>query len=391
MSNAPDLILVASRTKPLEALIPIFEHQIRAGRDPELILYRELNPGDKANLTLGPKHASELRARFKEAKIRFLDSAAIGRSLMQGNPHRVVLSFESRQVFTQMFGFDNFAWIQIQANGDLINGISLGGQLADGYALIGSGWFEEDFIESLEGINRGSLRAARTQPHRVIGVPHLTQSLAKHASRIETTPTQVPVFLPNWLPAGPSGLLNLASKLSFFIRNRGAMSQLRESATRFRLCAESRHLELSLRNRAKSTAIDLGFAEQPTRSNFSQRPYFEDIIESAFIVTFLPSFSIWESLFFGKLPAVFEAPQILSAIPNLSNHPQVTAYKLLFDSGKIGPPLGGLESIHSWFDFFDSAEPERLQAAVKPWLEPVADFGDRLEELATEVWSRFHG
>ena len=372
-------------------MLPIFERALAFDASSSLLLYAESNPGDKFSQSLGPGDAENLRNKFGTS-VRFLTGPLNPQTNLFFGPTRAVVSFESPGEFVKKFAPTKTAWIQVQSGGDLLVNVADSLIRADGYALMGSAWASREIWANSNPMSQHmpAVSVLFDAPFRVIGSPSLNSAVDLQFSKQEVSqqrPQKITIFEPNLVPKSATASLDRLNALRFEVAHFDTLRQIRETMAEVSDQAKLSQFILESRRRVKSSRIRLhlrAFGEP--QSEISGLSSVKSILKSTAIVSFLPSFSIWEALY-ANVPVLVVDGNDLNSL-SLRKHPQVGAFAYLEESLGYSLRVSSRESVRVWFENFTSGHFSNLQGSISPWLARVPDFMAEIYSLADELCSK---
>lgn len=384
-TGSPRAVLIASREIPLARLVQIKKALEVAHVEVTTLLYRDPIIGDKSHLSISNETLARLR-KTESGDVKLLE-APLPEGLIREHfgAGVVVFSFESPDRFVKIFNIPRTTWIQVQSGGDLLVSIAKSRIIPDGLGLMGERWLSPAYLNRLQSSNseRDSLTIAATRPAVVLGHPSLErfkQSWRASGEKSERKHSQVTLFEPNWLPKTDRFAFDLAFRVMFATENWPGLRRLQQRLDSLLEVAVDQGIVVNKKGREKSQEIHLGrIARQAGRVESRQSPW-AVMSESMAIITFLPSFSIWESLFLGVRPLVLDPRRYVKLSPALLEHPQFHAFEMMREESSMELLVNSGFQLDHWVTRKTLPSPT-MEGVVAPWLSPVVDLESRVLEL----------
>ena len=387
-------LFVSSRDALLKMSAPLALGLLSAGQAVKLVTYDDPQAGEKVHLNTSVSTRDNFRTQFGLDVFHITQRQEI-LGIMNGSSleSNVFVSYESPDKFVSLFDLPRATWIQLQTNGDLLVSISNSTIPADGYGVLGSEWFGDEFLTSSMLLEkyRVSAHTARQRPWSTIGHPQL--EAAKSQMLSQKPPGEsgklITYFEPNWVPSSGKRARDRVAKIRFDLANFPAIRNVRLQSQAFIRLAESRGYRVEFRIRDKSVPATISFeTEKALKRSDNSESSLMSISRSAAVIAFLPSFSIWESLALGKRPIALRPRQILQNLPDLGLHPNQAAFDVM--SRHTSVPLlsdGSQESAELILEEISSDS--HTWGVDEGWIATVPDAAAVLIDLTERVlWAK---
>lgn len=354
-----------------------------------MVLYSEQNLGKKRYTSVDREDSRVLRDKFGPS-VHLISGELDLQSQRLFGQNRAVVSFESPRSFSTRFAPRRTPWIQVQSGGDLVVNIASEPFRADGYALMGPSWLGRELAlhPGLLPAYSAAISEAARLPSRIIGSPRLFSMIQNNFADVATQssgPKNITIFEPNLVPKSFSPLLDYANLILFELGNRSTLTQTRAIMSEIALQARMKGLDMESRVRPKTRSVRLftSLGESPEKIVSGLSPL-QDMLKSAAVVSFLPSFSIWEALYANVPPIVIEANDLF-ARSGLRSHPQQVAFSIIDKTLDHSLMVSSVESARAWFPGHMQVGGQNYQSIVSPWLSREESFMLQIYSLAEEL------